>query len=146
MKIISSLALLASVVLCSCTAIEVKPLAASPKVSHLYIRENPKVIVTNFVPVMQDGFARHGISSQLIAPEASAPGKYVVTYTALRSWDFAPYLSVAEIQVQKDGLPVAYAKYHLRGKVGYSMYKWQGTKTKMDPVIDQLLQNYPIKN
>jgi len=34
---------------------------------------------------------------------------------------------------------VGYGEFHLRGKGGYSMYKWQGTKAKMDPVIDQLL-------
>lgn len=122
-----------------CTAVEVRPLSSSLEIKHLYIRDNPKVIVTDFVDVMRDGFARHGIASEVIPADQPAPGKYVVTYTALRSWDFAPYLSVAAIRIEKDGVQIASADYHLRGKGGYSLMKWQGTKAKMDPVIDQLL-------
>jgi len=28
------------------------------------------------------------------------------------------------------------------GKGGYSLMKWQDTKTKMDPVVDELLKAY----
>jgi hypothetical protein len=56
----------------------------------------------------------------------------------LRSWDFAPYLAQAELWLRKDGDQVGYAEYHLVGGGGFSLMKWQGTKTKMDPVIDQL--------
>jgi hypothetical protein len=62
-----------------------------------------------------------------------------LTYTALRSWDFKPYLSHAELRLWRDGLQIGAADYHLRGKGGFSFAKWQGTKAKMDPVIDQLL-------
>ena len=139
MKLISLILLVA--VTSGCTAVTVRPVSADLKLKHVAIRENPKVIVTDFLPVLKDGFSRHGISTEVIPPEAPANQKYIVTYTALRSWDFAPFLSHAEIRIEKDSNPVAYAEYHLRGKGGYSMLKWQGVKTKMDPVIDQLLQN-----
>jgi hypothetical protein len=126
-----------------CTAVTVRPVTAAHKIKHVAIRENPKVIVTDFLPVLKDGFNRHGISTETIAPDTSANRQYVVTYTALRSWDFVPYLSHAEIRIEKDGAQVAYAEYHLRGKGGYSMLKWQGVKKKMDPVIDKLLANSP---
>ena len=45
-------------------------------------------------------------------------------------------------EVEKDGRQIGYAEYHLIGKGGYSMMKWQGVKTKMNPVIDALLQSY----
>jgi len=109
-------------------------------ITHVVIRDNPKVIVDGFVDVMRDGFNRHGISSEVVSADTKVKsGDFVVTYTALRSWDFAPYLSHAEIRIEKNGRQVAYAEYHLVGKGGYSMMKWQGVKTKMDPVMDQLL-------
>jgi hypothetical protein len=63
-----------------------------------------------------------------------------LSYTARRSWDFAPYLAQAELWLRQDGKQVGYAEYHLVGGGGFSLTKWQGTKTKMDPVIDQLLE------
>jgi hypothetical protein len=71
---------------------------------------------------------------------APAPEKcdFILTYTARRSWDLAPYLSTAEIWLKRDGEQVGYADYHLIGKGGLSLMKWQSTKTKMDPVVDQL--------
>ena len=139
MKIII-LALIA-VTFSACTSIKVQPVTSALQMKHVAIRENPKVIVVDFINVLKDGFNRHGITSEVIGAHAEAKGQFVVTYTALRSWDLAPYLSHAEIQIEKDGAQVAHAEYHLRGKGGYSMMKWQGVKTKMDPVIDQLLQN-----
>jgi len=64
---------------------------------------------------------------------------YVVNYVAYRNWDMAPYLTDATISIDRNGRRVAEAQYHLKGKGGLSLMKWQGTKAKMDPVIDQLL-------
>jgi hypothetical protein len=36
-------------------------------------------------------------------------------------------------------MQIGFAEYHLNGKGGYDFGKWRGTKSKMDPVIDQLL-------
>jgi hypothetical protein len=65
----------------------------------------------------------------------------ILTYTARRSWDFVTYLSHAEIWLELDGLTVGYAKYHLRAKGGFSLLKWRGTRSKIDPVLDELLAN-----
>jgi hypothetical protein len=62
-----------------------------------------------------------------------------LTYTALRSWDFKPYLSHAELRLWKGGRQIGYAEYHLNGGGGLDLGKWRGTKAKMDPVIDKLL-------
>jgi hypothetical protein len=102
------------------------------------IQENPKVQVGDFLTVLRDGLSRHDIRSYVFSDQPPPDCDFIVTYTARRSWDFAPYLSHAEIRVERDGLQVGYGEFHLRGKGGYSMFKWQSTKTKMDPVIDRL--------
>ena len=128
-------------VLYGCTSIRVRPVDPSIGVKHVCIQNNPKVIVADFVPVLRDGFNRHGISTEVYSGEAPDQCKFILTYTALRSWDFAPYLSHAELRLEtRGGNQIAYAEYHLRGKGGFSLMKWQGTRTKMDPVIDELLK------
>lgn len=130
--------------LTGCTAVQVQPLASAP--AQMCIEENPKVQVSDFVPVMREGFSRHGIATQLYRQPLPAECEYVINYTARRSWDVVTYLSVAEINIQDaQRRTVASANYHLRGKGGLSMMKWQSTKTKMDPVIDQLLANVRLQ-
>lgn len=124
--------------LSACTSVSVTPLQSKP--SSVCIEENPKVKVRDFVPVLQEGFFRHGIATQLYAQIPRPECPYVLTYTARRTWDMAPYLSSAELAILGPRRQiVAKANYHLRGKGGLSLMKWQGTKSKMDPVIDELL-------
>lgn len=130
--------LAAATLLGACTATQVTPLQAAA--DQMCIEENPKVQVSDFVPVLQEGFARHGIQTLVYAKIPRADCPYVVTYTARRSWDMAPYLSTAEITILGPRRQtLAKANYHLRGKGGLSLMKWQGTKSKIDPVIDDLL-------
>jgi hypothetical protein len=123
-----------------CTSVNVRPLDPDLHVDHVCIRENPDVIVKDFLPVLRDGFQRHGISTDVYSAIRDDACPYVLTYTALQSWDFALYLSHAELRLEHDGRQIAFAEYHLKGKGGFSMAKWQSVKTKMDPVIDQLLR------
>lgn len=124
--------------LSACTSVDVTPLQNKP--SSLCIEENPKVMVRDFVPVLQEGFSRHGIATQLYAQIPRAECPYMLTYTARRTWDMTPYLSSAQLTILGPRRQVmAKANYHLRGKGGLSLMKWQGTKSKMDPVIDALL-------
>lgn len=109
---------------------------------HVCIQDNPKVAVQDFVTIVRDGFDRHGISTEVIAGSAPERCEYLLTYTALRSWDFSPYLSHAELRIERGGRQVAYAEYHLKGKGGLALNKWASTKSKMDPVIDELLGAY----
>lgn len=141
MKPIHALTLASSLLLASgCTAVRVQSLDASEPMLHVCIQENPKVAVEDFVDVLREGFDRHAISTEVFkANNRPAHCEYVLTYTALRSWDMGPYLSHAELRIDKRGRAVASAEYHLRGKGGLSLTKWAGTKAKMDPVIDELL-------
>jgi hypothetical protein len=126
----------------ACTSVRVRPVDAAANMKHVCIEENPKVIVPGFLATVRDGFDRHGISTQVYSGDVPPSCEFVLTYTALRSWDLAPYLSHAELKLESGGREVAAAEYHLNAKGGFSLMKWQGVKTKMDPVIDELLAGY----
>lgn len=91
--------------------------------------------------MLRDGFSRHGISSEVIDPYGKVEDGYVVTYTALQTWDVSTYLSHAEIRIEKNNRIIASAEYHLKGKGGFSLTKWASVKSKIDPVIDELIQS-----
>lgn len=126
--------------LSACTSVRVKPVDPAEQVLHVCIEQNPKVTIGDFLPILQDGFDRHAISTEVFqADRRPARCEYVLTYTALRSWDITTYLSYADLWLAKDGRRIASAHYHLRGKGGLALTKWASVKSKMDPVIDELL-------
>ena len=125
-----------------CTSVDVKPVDQSLDMRHVCIEYNSRVQVEDFVPVLQAGFDRHQISSEVVYGDAARRCEYVLYYTALRSWDFSPYLSHAELRLRRNRHLVASADYHLRGKGGFSLTKWAGTESKIGPVVDQLLGGY----
>lgn len=128
-------------VMSGCTSIQVEPLKVRP--ASICIQQNPKVQVSDFLTVVQRGLDRRGVSSQVYA-EVPASCEYKMTYVAYRTWDIVPYLSVADMEVwDRQQRRVGAAHYHLRGKGGMSFAKWQGTETKMAPVLDQLLKDMP---
>jgi len=128
----------------ACTSIQTTPLPYDPAIGTVKIIRNPKVKVSDFLSVMRRHFSLHGIPTALVGEEYEAKdGEYTVQYTALRSWDFAPYLSSADVDVYKAGYIVGTAHFHLIGKGGFSFYKWDKTDTKLTPMYEELLKNYP---
>ena len=129
--------------LSACTSIKTKPLDRSLGVSHICIQKNPKVTVPDFLSVVRNGFDDHGISSSVFDGAVPYDCQYVLTYTALRSWDFVTYLSHAELRLQdRHGKRVAYGQLHLKGKGGFAFTKWKSVETKMNLVIDEMLHSY----
>jgi hypothetical protein len=129
--------------LSACTSIQVSPIDPALSFSHVCIRENPKVQVADFIQVLEDGFARHDVTTEVFSGKKPTHCEFVLDYTALRSWDISAYLSHAELRITQNNRRVAAATYHLEGKGGLSLMKWEGTKAKMDPVIDQLFAKRP---
>lgn len=125
-----------------CTAITVKPVDPSLNVRHVCIQNNPRVTIDNFLSIVRDGFDRHGLSTEVVKKQSLNTCEYVLTYVARRSWDMATYLSHAELKLFSGGRQIASATYHLKGKGGFALNKWASTKSKMDPVIDELLGQY----
>ncbi|MFF7705773.1 Sbal_3080 family lipoprotein [Pseudomonas sp. NPDC007930] len=141
--VVAGLAVLSVAVLGGCTAIQVEPLGVRP--ANICIESNPKVQVSDFVDVIQRGLAARGITSQVYA-QVPASCDYRLTYVAYRTWDVVPYLSSADLEVwDSERRRVGAAHYYLRGKGGLSMAKWQGTQTKMAPVLEQLLKDMPAR-
>jgi hypothetical protein len=126
-------------ILTACTSVEVRPVSTQEPIKSVLIEENPKVWRSDFVEVLMAGFNRHGIESKVIQPGTPVGNAYVVRYTARQRWDMAMYMSDATIWIYKNDREMAKAVYHLKGGGGLSLMKWQGTATKIDPVIDELL-------
>jgi hypothetical protein len=127
------------VMLSGCTSIEVRPVSREERILDVVIRRNDKVVVSDFIDVLVAGFQRHGIHAKVVSEDIELKDTYVVNYVAYRNWDMAPYLTDATITIDRNGRRVAEAQYHLKGKGGLSLAKWDGTKSKLDPVIDELL-------
>ncbi len=135
------LALFVSFVFVGCTSVTVQPL--TPGVKEVLVRENPKVSMGGFLPYVRKSFESRGIATRVIKETDAAGDAHVVTYTALRSWDLTTYLSSVEFWVHHRSDLVGHAEYHLRGKGGFALTKFQHVETKLDPVFDELLANYP---
>ncbi|MDR3157409.1 MAG: Sbal_3080 family lipoprotein [Zoogloeaceae bacterium] len=129
---------LLSILLCACTSIQVSPVDSSIKLGHVCIKKNTKVIIHDFVDVLEDGLARHDVTTELFSgKEAPENCAYILTYTATRKWDMAPFLAYAQLYIKdKEGNTIASARYDHHG--GLDFGKWAGTAEKMDPVIDRL--------
>ena len=156
--------LLPMLLLSACTSVNINPLDASYKVKEICIRENPKVHIEELVEVIANNLKRHNIDSRFVksqvdknaleadkqsdqyfmnltpTPEDCA---FNLTYTARNSRDFAPFLTSALINISDKTQLIAHAEYHLKINGGLSFKKWASVKTKIDPVMDELLQNYP---
>lgn len=128
--------------LTACTSVDVRPVDASYNLLHVCVEKNPKVIVPDFVSTLEDAFLDHGIETNVYNGLMPDNCEYKLTYTALRSWDFSTYLSHAELRLYKGSERIGYAEYHLNGGGGLSLMKWASVKSKMTPVVDDLLSQY----
>ncbi|MEZ9944856.1 hypothetical protein BCS96_04340 [Vibrio breoganii] len=130
--------LIFGVLLSGCTSITVEPISSTYSLENICIERNSKVIVEDFLSVVQNRFNYHGINTKVV-DFIPASCKYKMTYTALRSWDIVPYLSHAELRIFEGNQQIAYGEYHLTGKGGLDMSKFDGVEEKMNPVIDKML-------
>jgi hypothetical protein len=125
-----------------CTSITVDPVPVEQGVTHVCIKENPKVIRADFLPTLERGFQRYGISTEVYERKSPENCEVFVTYTATQTWDMAMVLKDAEVWVKKSGKQIAYGNYHLRAGGGFSLMKWQGAEKKIQPMMDELLVEY----
>ena len=130
-----------AVLLAACVSISVKPVDSKVSIQHVCIEDNPKVVVSDFMQALRDGFDRNGISSEIYTGTKSTNCEYQVTYTANKKWALAGfYLSHAEIRIEKDGRYVASATYNSKGLANGS---FTTTKEAIDPVMDEMLKKSP---
>lgn len=137
--------LFAALTMSGCTSITVEPVPTQYQLSQICIEKNDRVLVDEFLPVIQKRLQHHGIKTKIIHFEPEFC-EYSLKYTALRSWDFTLYMSHAELWLYKGYEQIAYGKFHLNGKGGLSLSKFDSVEDKMNPVVDQLLENVSKRN
>lgn len=128
------------------TTVLVKPVNRSENnITLVCIKQNPKVIVPDFIEILQEGFARHGIKTQLYSdiPESC---EYSLTYTATQKWDFKLFMSDAHLALYKGPRLIASADRDAPSGVfgggGINPSKWDSTRSKLDPMIDEILKEF----
>ncbi len=123
-----------------CTTITVRPVDKSLKIKHTCIKDSEQMCLDGqLIGVIRDGFERHGVVTQIYRGDLPAGCEHSLSYYCEVTWDFATYMKHAELRLYQGNTQIGYAEYHLIGGGGFSLMKWQSTKTKMDPVIDKLL-------
>ena len=141
----STLALLAAtgLVLSGCTTLETSPVSTKEVITLTCIKFNPDNNVDDLVSVIEARFQQHGIQTMLVK-DTPLPRQcqYVLEYTADRWWDVAPYMVDAKLTLTKSGVVIGSGHYHLNGHGGFDLGKWAGTASKLNPVIDGMLQDH----
>lgn len=125
--------------LVGCTSVKVTPLAKTEAISRICIQKNEAVKVSDLLPVVQQRLTYNHIQSVVFSGTRPDNCTYIMNYTARRTWDVVPYLSSAEFTINREGVIIASAEFHLRAGGGLSLMKWRGTDYKINPVIDRLV-------
>jgi len=121
--------------LVGCTVVSVQPVVGLNENSTICIVENPRVLLSDFVSVVERRFAYHEIKTKIVANSSEC--KFTLDYTAERGWDLKPFLDYALLNLRREGFLIGSAEY--RNKGGFTITKYAGTATKLNPVIDELL-------
>ena len=126
-----------------CTSINVRKVDAEKyPLSTVCIIKNPKVLVSDFLSVLEKGFNRHGIAVEQYSGAISNCCEYSLSYTARRRWDFVPFMTLAELELKHYKNIIGTAHYKHGG--GFDLSKFAGTESKMNPVIDELLSGFEL--
>jgi hypothetical protein len=76
-----------------CTSVDVQKVEATKyPMTLVCIKQNPQVLVDDFLSVVEDGFQRHGIETEVYENATPKTCEYVLDYTATRGWDLVPFL------------------------------------------------------
>lgn len=105
-------------------------------VQHVCIRQNDRVTISDFVPVLQERLADHGITSHVLAPGTPSHCQTTLTYVAIQYREIKESLIYARIQLRQDGKEVSTGEYKYNG--GWDD-RWKSTTYKVNPIIDGML-------
>ncbi len=127
--------------LSACTTVNVRKVdAAKNPIKLVCIEENPKVLVSDLILVLENGFQRYNINTIVYRDKAPDRCEYTLWYTAFRAWDIAPFLRNVELRLRRGDETIASATYNHSG--GLALNKWASTESKLTPVIDELLADF----
>ncbi len=125
-------------VLAACSTNRLGPIDANEGIDHLCIQKNPKVKVNDFIPALEEGFARHGVTSEVYEGVVPRHCRYAVKYTAVQKWNLQFNMTDAKIDIFRDGRAIASGKFMLKP---FSPLQMASTQKKLFPVIDELFVN-----
>jgi hypothetical protein len=135
-----ALTTVAVILLGGCTAVTVRPVDKALGVKHVCIQDcSDRCFDGDMLGIIRDGFERHGISSQIYTGNVPDQCEYHLTYMCNRTWDLSMYMHHAELSLYRGRNQIGFAEYHLKQGGGLALTKFQSTKSKMDPVIDELM-------
>jgi hypothetical protein len=139
-----AIALLLLLIVSACTTMNVKRIdAKAHPISLICIEENPEVLVSDFLSVLESNIQQHGIRTLVYKGSTPERCEYTVAYTASRGWDFKPFMNYAEIRLRRAGETISIATYKHGG--GFALNKWASTESKLNPVLDELFANFQTK-
>jgi len=138
-RIAAVFALLAGVTACTTVNVSTVPAAGYP-ITELCIERNPDVVIEDFLPVVEQAVARHGIATRVLDAPLPADCAYTLWYTARRRWDIRPRLGYAEFRVRFHGETIGTASY--LSEPSLSPFKWRSTETLIAPVVDKLFAQF----
>ncbi len=125
-------------VLAACSTNRLGPIDANEGIDHLCIQKNPKVKVNDFIPALEEGFARHGVTSEVYEGVVPRHCRYAVKYMAVQKWNLQFNMTDAKIDIFRDGRAIASGKFMLKP---FSPLQMASTQKKLFPVIDELFVN-----
>ena len=128
--------------LAGCTAIQVNNTTGfkPDSIKQVCIIHNPKVIIKDFDKLVEKSFARYNILAETHQETDNLSFcQTTLNYTALRSWDVVPYMVSAQFNLIQNGRQVSEASFRLKGNGGLALNKWRSTETKINELVDQLL-------
>ncbi len=132
--------------LVGCTSIQINNITGfnPDSIKQVCIVHNPKVIIRDFDKLVEKSFARYNIDSKTVKNNDDLSlCQTTLNYTALRSWDFAPYMVSAQFNLLQNGRQVSEASFRLKGNGGLALNKWRSTETKINELVDELLGKTP---
>ena len=100
---------------------------------------NPKVIIQDFDQWVAKSFACYNIQAQTYKETDNlnfCQTTLQLHYTALRSWDMAPYRVSAQFNLIQNGHQVSETSFRLKGNRGMALNKWRSTQTKINELVD----------
>ena len=126
---------------------KIDPIDYDASLNTAYVLRNKKLRVKGFEELLCEKFNDAGIKTEYVDSKRNIPDEaYWVSYTGLWSWDMTLYLAHAEVDVFKGKRKVGRGYYHHRGtNLSLAPTKWRSARYKMEPLYDELLQNYKAK-
>lgn len=134
--------------LVGCTSIQVNNVTGfnPDSIRQVCVIHNPKVVINNFDALVEKSFKRYDIEAKTVKETDNLSlCQTTLNYTALQSWDFATYMVSAQFNLIQDGRQVSEASFRLKGNGGLALNKWRSTETKINELVDQLLNKAPSK-